>query len=166
MILRPKACDKFYSRYVKSKHDWSCLYNFSLITFAQICSLTDHLLPNVRDAVEAAAEGARDGVYRGGGDRRRGGGGIKRQGRMLHLSSRRVFGGIYHHLSKILCHRESLQRKNHLRIKVSTRKNPIQKGHQLRRLTSPKCLQRNMVHLKLKLPVRGRLYLKRRQVNH
>ena len=31
------------------------------LTFAQICSLTDHSLPNVRDAVEAAAEGAREG---------------------------------------------------------------------------------------------------------
>ena len=61
MILRPKARDQFYSWYVNSKHDWSCLYNFSPITFVQICSLTDHLLPNVRDAVEAAAEGAREG---------------------------------------------------------------------------------------------------------
>ena len=37
MILRPRARDQFYSWYVNSKHDWSCLYNFSLITFAQIC---------------------------------------------------------------------------------------------------------------------------------
>ena len=35
--------------------------NFSLITFAQICSLTDHSPPYVRDAVEAAAKGAREG---------------------------------------------------------------------------------------------------------
>ena len=61
MILRPKARDQFYSWYVNSKHDWSGLYNFSSITFAQICSLTDNLLPNVRDAVEADAEGAREG---------------------------------------------------------------------------------------------------------
>ena len=61
MILRPKARDQFYSWYVNSKHDWSFLYNLSPITFAQICSLTDHSLPNVRDAVEAAAEGLREG---------------------------------------------------------------------------------------------------------
>ena len=61
MILRPKARDQFYSWYVNSKHDWSCIYNFSLITFAQICSLIDHSLPNVRDVVKAAVEGAREG---------------------------------------------------------------------------------------------------------
>ena len=61
MISRPKARDQFYSWYVNSKHDWSCLYNLSPITFVQICSLTDHLLPNVRDAVEAAAKGERKG---------------------------------------------------------------------------------------------------------
>ena len=61
MISRPKARDQFYSWYVNSKHDWSYLYNFSPITFAQICSLTDHLLPDVRDAVEADAKGAREG---------------------------------------------------------------------------------------------------------
>ena len=61
MILRPKARDQFYSWYVNSKHEWSCLYNFSPITFAQISSLTNHLLPNVRDAVEAAANLAREG---------------------------------------------------------------------------------------------------------
>ena len=61
MILIPKSRDQFYSWYVNSKNDWSCLYNFSPITFAQIFSLTDHSLPNVRDAVEAAAEGAREG---------------------------------------------------------------------------------------------------------
>ena len=33
---------------------------FSPITFTQIFSLTNHSLPNVRDAVEAAAEGARE----------------------------------------------------------------------------------------------------------
>ena len=64
MILRTKARDQFYSWYVNSKHDWSCLYNFSPITFAQICSLADHSLPNVRDAVEAASEGAREGFTR------------------------------------------------------------------------------------------------------
>ena len=61
MILRPKARDQFYSWYVNSKHDWSCLYNFSPINFAQICSLADHLLHNMIDAVEAAAEGTREG---------------------------------------------------------------------------------------------------------
>ena len=100
------------------------------------------------------------------GERRRGGGGIEGQGQMLHLSSRRVFGGIYHHLRKSLCQQDILQRKNHLSRRVSTRKNPLQKGHQLRILISPKCLKRNMVHLKLQLPVRGPLYLKWRRVNH
>ena len=61
MISRPKDRDQFYSWYVNSKHDWSCLYNFSPITFAQICSLADPSLPNVRDAVEAAAKGVREG---------------------------------------------------------------------------------------------------------
>ena len=49
--------------------------------------------------------------------------------------------------------RESSTKKD-LRRRVSTRKNPLQKGHQLRRLIYPKCLQRNMVHLKLQLPVK------------
>ena len=70
MILRPKARDQFYSWYVNSKHDWSCLYNLSPISFAQICSLTDNLLPNVRDAVEAAAEGAREGFTEASKSRR------------------------------------------------------------------------------------------------
>ena len=61
MILRPKARDEFYFWYVISKYDWSCLYNLSPISFAQICSLTDNLLPNVRDAVEAGAKEAREG---------------------------------------------------------------------------------------------------------
>ena len=104
MISRPKARDQFYSWYVNSKHDWNCLYNFSPITFAQVCSITDHSLPNVRDAVEAAAKEARGGIYQGGGERRHGGGGIEVQGQMLHLSSRIVFGGIYRRLRKILCH--------------------------------------------------------------
>ena len=64
MILRPKSRDQFYSWYVNSKHDWICLYNFSPITFAQICSLANHSLPNVRDAVKATAEG-RGRIYRG-----------------------------------------------------------------------------------------------------
>ena len=51
---------KWYQR-GKYKKRGRSLYNFSPITFAQICSLTDHLLPNVRDAVEAAAEEAREG---------------------------------------------------------------------------------------------------------
>ena len=110
--------------------------------------------------------GSEGGIYRGGCERRCGGCGIEGQGRMLHLSSRRVFGGIYHHLRKSLCRQESLQQKKDLRRRLSTRKNPLQKGHQHRRLVSPKCLQRNMLHLKLQLPVRGRLYLKRRRVNH
>ena len=34
---------------------------FFPITFAQIFSLTNHSFPNMRDAAEAAAEGAREG---------------------------------------------------------------------------------------------------------
>ena len=117
------------------------------------------LAPQCERRSRGGCRGGEGGIYQGGGERRRGGGGIKGQGQMLHLSSRIVFGGIYHHLRKSLCHRESLQRKNHLSRRVSTRKNPLQKGHQLRRFISPKYLQRNMVHIKLQLPVRGRLYL-------
>ena len=124
------------------------------------------LAPQCERRSRGGRQGGEGGIYRGGGERRRGGGGIEGQGQMLHLSNRRVFGGIYHHLRKSLCQRESIQQKNHLRRRVSTRKNPLLKGHQLRRLISPKFLQRNMVHLNLQLPVRGRLYLQRRPVNH
>ena len=71
MISRPKARDQFYSWYVNFKHDWSCLYNFSPITFAQICSLSDPSLPNVRDAVEAAAKGAREGFTKASRSRKK-----------------------------------------------------------------------------------------------
>ena len=140
MISRPKACDQFLFLVCKLQ-TWLKL---------SLQCLPDHFRPNLlahqslTPQCERRSRGGRrggeEGIYRGGGERRRGGGGIEGQGRMLHLSSRRVFGGIYHHLRKSLYHRESLQQKKHLRRRVSTHKNPLQKGHQIRRLISPKCL--------------------------
>ena len=166
MISRPKARNNFLFLVCKLQ-TWLKLYLQFIPDHFWINFLAHRsLAPQCERRSRGGRRGSKGEIYRGGGERRRGWGGIEGQGRMLHLSSRRVFGGIYHNLRKSLCHRESLQRKKHLRRRVSTRKNPLQKGHQLRRLISPKCLQRNMVQLKLHLPVRGRLYLKRLQVNH
>ena len=166
MILRPKAPDQFLFLVCKLQTWLKLSLQFLPDHFRPDLLACQSLAPQCERRSRGGRQGGEGGIYRGGGERRRGGGGIGGQGRMLHLSIRRVIGRIYHHLRKSLCRRESLQQKNHLRRRVSTRKNPLQKGHQLRRLISPKCLQRDMVHLKLKLPVRGHIYLKQSRVNH
>ena len=45
----------------RQRYEEKKIIRFTLVTIAQICSLTNHSLPNMRDVVEAAAEGAREG---------------------------------------------------------------------------------------------------------